>query len=63
MGVITVCDIDYGQIYGPFPSNLTSVDVTYIIGMLTTDETSHGPVLQVCLNNKSINVFSCLSFL
>ncbi|XP_076458616.1 uncharacterized protein LOC143292313 [Babylonia areolata] len=37
MGVITSSDIDYGHIFGPFPSHVTPADPAYLIGMLTND--------------------------
>ncbi|KAL8609751.1 hypothetical protein ACOMHN_042790 [Nucella lapillus] len=38
MGVITLADIDYGHIFGPFPSHVTPADPAYLIGMLTNDK-------------------------
>lgn len=47
MVVITVVDIDYGRIFGPFPVTSTGMDPTYAIGMLTQDKTRQGPALEV----------------
>ncbi|XP_025111416.1 PR domain zinc finger protein 8-like isoform X2 [Pomacea canaliculata] len=47
MGVITVTDIDYGQIFGPFPSHVTPADPAYLIGMLTNDKRPEGIVLKM----------------
>ena len=49
MGVVTVADIDYGQIFGPFPTRITATDPAYIIGMLTHDKQPEGAVLKVRL--------------
>ena len=47
MGVVTVADIDYGQIFGPFPTHITATNPAYIIGMLTRDKQPEGVVLKV----------------
>ncbi|XP_052071097.1 PR domain zinc finger protein 8-like [Mytilus californianus] len=47
MGVITVVDIDYGHIFGPFPISSTAMDPTYAIGMLTQDTQHQGPMLEI----------------
>ena len=47
MGVITVTDIDYGHIFGPFPSHVTPADPAYLIGMLTNDKRPEGLMLKV----------------
>ncbi|KAH9504044.1 hypothetical protein Btru_067604 [Bulinus truncatus] len=47
MGVVTVSDIDYGQIFGPFPTHVTATDPAYVIGMLTSDRQPDGVVLRV----------------
>ncbi|CAG5124919.1 unnamed protein product [Candidula unifasciata] len=47
MGVITVKDIDYGQIFGPFPTHLSAIDPAYLIGMLTRDKAPEGVILKV----------------
>ncbi|RUS90089.1 hypothetical protein EGW08_002131 [Elysia chlorotica] len=46
MGVVTVADIDYGQIFGPFPTHITATNPAYIIGMLTRDKQPEGAVLK-----------------
>ncbi|XP_035825131.1 PR domain zinc finger protein 1 [Aplysia californica] len=52
MGVVTVTDIDYGQIFGPFPSDVTSTDPVYVIGMLTSDKHPGGMVIRVDTNER-----------
>ncbi|KAI8794298.1 PR domain zinc finger protein 1 [Biomphalaria glabrata] len=47
MGVVTVSDIDYGQIFGPFPTHVTATDPAYVIGMLTCDRQPDGVLLRV----------------
>ncbi|XP_069125672.1 zinc finger protein 488-like [Argopecten irradians] len=47
MGVITVCDIDYGRIFGPFPVQVALMDPTYVIGMLTQDIRHDSPAIEV----------------
>ena len=47
MGVITIVDIDYGHIFGPFPIATTAMDPTIAIGLLTQDSVHQGPVLEV----------------
>ncbi|XP_033735855.1 uncharacterized protein LOC117324216 [Pecten maximus] len=47
MGVITVCDIDYGRIFGPFPVQVALMDPTYVIGMLTQDTRHDSPSIEV----------------
>jgi len=36
MGVITVSDVDYGRIFGPFP-DVCSVPASHFIGYITAD--------------------------
>ncbi|XP_060081399.1 PR domain zinc finger protein 10-like [Ylistrum balloti] len=47
MGVITICDIDYGRIFGPFPVQVALMDPTYVIGMLTQDTRHDSPAIEV----------------
>ncbi|KAK7112927.1 hypothetical protein V1264_012301 [Littorina saxatilis] len=47
MGVITVTDIDYGHIFGPFPSHVTPADPAYLIGMLTNDKRPEALMLKM----------------
>ncbi|GFO38087.1 PR domain Zinc finger protein 8-like [Plakobranchus ocellatus] len=47
MGVLTVADIDYGQIFGPFPIHMTATDPAYIIGMVTNDKQPEGASIKV----------------
>lgn len=47
MGVITIVDIDYGHIFGPFPIATTAMDPTFAIGLLTQDSLHQGPMLEV----------------
>lgn len=54
MGVITVVDIDYGRIFGPFPITRTGMDPTYAIGMLTQDKKHQGPAMEVRIYGKTI---------
>jgi hypothetical protein len=49
MGVITLTDIDYGHIFGPYPSHVTPADPAYLIGMLTNDKKPEGFMLKVGL--------------
>ncbi|KAK3092137.1 hypothetical protein FSP39_025507 [Pinctada imbricata] len=46
-GVITVCDIDYGVIFGPFSIQNTRFDVTHYIGIHTTDRLNRNGLLKV----------------
>lgn len=55
MGVITVTDIDYGHIFGPFPSHVTPADPAYLIGMLTNDKRPDGLMLKVRGHKFSVN--------
>ncbi|XP_041364257.1 uncharacterized protein LOC121379673 [Gigantopelta aegis] len=47
MGVITVTDINYGQIFGPFPSHLAMADPVNLIASLTNDKRQDGVILKV----------------
>ena len=47
MGVITIVNIDYGHIFGPFPIATTAMDPTIAIGLLTQDSVHQGPLLEV----------------
>lgn len=51
MGVITIVDIDYGHIFGPFPIATTAMDPTFAIGLLTQDSVHQGPMLEVIKKN------------
>ncbi|CAI9721825.1 domain zinc finger 1-like [Octopus vulgaris] len=49
MGVITLSDIDYGQIFGPFPISQTKADPATFIGLLTKDKQVDTILLKVDL--------------
>ncbi|BFZ02990.1 hypothetical protein BsWGS_06029 [Bradybaena similaris] len=56
MGVVTINDIDYGQIFGPFPTHFTVTDPAYVIGMLTNDKQPDGIVVRVDAEERSDGV-------
>ncbi|XP_071107107.1 zinc finger protein 488-like [Haliotis cracherodii] len=52
MGVVPVSDIDYGQIFGPFPSHLAMADPAYLIAMLTNDKRQDGVIIKLDLSER-----------
>lgn len=59
MGVVTVNNIDYGQIFGPFSSHLTATDPAYVIGMLTNDKQPEGIIVRVNIAYIELLVWNC----
>lgn len=53
MGVITVTDVDYGRIYGPFP-DVGHIPQSYFIGYLTADERHETGHVKINLNDGSL---------
>ena len=49
MGVITLSDVNYGHIFGPYPTHVSLADPAYLIGLLTCDNRPEGGMLKVSL--------------